>query len=162
LNKNNKKDANEPGLAGWTVWLHKQATSTNWWNRFFKRNNDLYNTPIVATATTDANGNYSFANLGAGTYFVEEKVTSGWKQTSDDVKVVLNNAKTSADIDFANVAKATTTKPTKDDHKNDKDNHGKKDDKKDDQAKSNGWFQYSGNIPNIGNVFGWLHLSVNK
>lgn len=166
-NKNDKQDNGETGLSGWTVWLHKQATSTKWWNRFFKKDANLYNAPIVATATTDANGNYSFANLGAGTYFVEEKVNSGWKQTSDDTRVVLNNAKTSADVDFANVAKATSTKPTKDDHKNDKDNHGKgkgadKEDDWHDNGNHNGWFKFNGTVQSLGNVFGWLHLSVNK
>ncbi len=152
LNKNDAQGAGEPGLSGWTVWLHKQATSTNWWNNWFKGNNDFYNAPIVATATTDANGNYSFGNLAAGTYFVEENEMTGWKQTSDDMKVVLNASKTSADVDFANVAKATTTKPTKDN-----DNHGKgkgadKNDDWHDNGNHNGWFKINSNIS------GWLHL----
>ncbi len=166
LNKNDKQDSGEAGLSGWTVWLHKQATTTNKWLNWFKKH-DLYNDPIVATVTTDANGNYSFGNLGNGTYFVEEKVMTGWKQTSDDTKVVLNASKTSADVDFSNIAKnATTTKDHNDKgNKDNKDTNGKdngkdKGDKNGDQAKANGWFQYTGNIPSIGNVFGWLHLSM--
>jgi hypothetical protein len=31
LNKNDKLDSGEAGLSGWTVWLHKQATTTNKW-----------------------------------------------------------------------------------------------------------------------------------
>jgi protocatechuate 3,4-dioxygenase beta subunit len=35
----------------------------------------------VGTATTDANGNYSFPNQGPGTYTVQEVVPAGWKAT---------------------------------------------------------------------------------
>jgi hypothetical protein len=36
---------------------------------------------LVATTTTDANGNYFFAGLGAGTYTVREDMPNGWYQT---------------------------------------------------------------------------------
>lgn len=152
-NKNDSKDAGEPGLAGWTVWLHKVSTTTSWWNKHFKKSG--YNAPIVMTATTDASGNYSFGNLAAGTYFVEESVMKGWKQTSDDMKVTLAADNSGSRVDFSNVEKK---------NKNDKGNKGKKWDKdvKDDQnddddhdnGKSGKWNQNSVNVKS------WLKLSL--
>ncbi|MFH0951725.1 MAG: NEW3 domain-containing protein [Patescibacteria group bacterium] len=37
---------------------------------------------VIASTTTDPNGNYSFNNLGAGTYHIAEVITTGWLQTS--------------------------------------------------------------------------------
>ena len=37
---------------------------------------------LLATTTTDANGDYSFADLGPGTFTVEEVVQPGWIQTA--------------------------------------------------------------------------------
>jgi len=55
----------DPGLPGWTIELV-----------------DYYNTSIVyATATTDINGNYTFSNVGPGTYAVLQEIPSGWIQT---------------------------------------------------------------------------------
>jgi len=93
LNKNDVRDAGEPGLSGWTVWLHKGGKN--------------YNTPIVSTAITDVNGNYSFSNLSFGAYFVEEQEQSGWNQTSSDTKVSLSSTKPSATVNFSNVQKAS-------------------------------------------------------
>jgi hypothetical protein len=36
---------------------------------------------LVDSATTDVNGDYAFADLGPGTYFVCEPITAGWVQT---------------------------------------------------------------------------------
>ena len=49
-----------PGLAGWCVQLSGSVT---------------------ATATTDANGNYTFTGLPAGTYTVCEVLQTGWRET---------------------------------------------------------------------------------
>ena len=53
----------DPGLQGWTI--------------------DLFNSAgdIIATTVTDANGNYSFSNVGPGTYTVRRKLQAGWIQT---------------------------------------------------------------------------------
>ena len=57
--------AGDPGLAGWTVDLV-----------------DYYDTSLVyATAMTDANGNYTFSNVGPGTYAVLQEIPGGWIQT---------------------------------------------------------------------------------
>jgi hypothetical protein len=37
---------------------------------------------VVASTSTDSNGNYSFAGVGPGTYTVQEVVPSGWIQTA--------------------------------------------------------------------------------
>lgn len=68
LNSNGLKDAGEPGLAGWTMYL-----DTN--------NNGKLDVGETST-TTDANGDYSFTGLVPGTYTVAEVNQSGWQQTS--------------------------------------------------------------------------------
>jgi protocatechuate 3,4-dioxygenase beta subunit len=50
----------DPGLQGWTIDLFNSAGT------------------LVGTTTTDANGNYSFGNLGPGTYTVQEELQPGW------------------------------------------------------------------------------------
>jgi Ca2+-binding RTX toxin-like protein/Leucine-rich repeat (LRR) protein len=68
LNGNGTRDAGEPGLAGWRIFL-----DTN--------QNGSLDAGEVST-TTDANGNYSFNNLAAGSYSVAEVTQPGWFQTS--------------------------------------------------------------------------------
>lgn len=153
LNKNDTQDSGEAGLASWTVWLHKASatTTTSWWKKILK-GHDFYDDPIVATATTDANGVYSFGSLAEGTYFVEESVQAGWKQTSDDVKVSLTAADPSADVDFANIQKsATSTNPGHRGDDNDND-HGHDKGDKGDNGNHNGWFKLNTNIG------GWFHF----
>ena len=58
----------EPGLAGWVVYLDENGNG--------RRDAGERST------TTDANGQYSFTNLGAGTYLVAEVRQSGWVQTA--------------------------------------------------------------------------------
>ena len=62
------------GLSGWTIQLDKDANGT-----------------VDATTMTDANGNYSFTGLTAGTYRIREVNQVGWTQTTvnpGDVTVV--------------------------------------------------------------------------
>jgi hypothetical protein len=67
LNGNGLRDAGEPGLAGWTIYL------------------DLNNNSALDASepfqTTDVNGNYSFAGINTGSYFVREVAQSSWTQT---------------------------------------------------------------------------------
>ena len=60
--RNNAQNAGEPGIPGVTVSLIKDSNGNGIWDA---------GEPIIATDTTDANGNYSFAGLpttdGAGT-----------------------------------------------------------------------------------------------
>jgi protocatechuate 3,4-dioxygenase beta subunit/methionine-rich copper-binding protein CopC len=63
LNGNGTKDPGDPGLSGWTVDLLNASDS------------------VVATTTSDANGNYAFDGLFPGTYSVEELLQPNWTQT---------------------------------------------------------------------------------
>jgi hypothetical protein len=58
------KEANEIGLANWTIVLMNITGAT------------------IANEMTDANGNYSFTNLSAGNYTIGEVLKSGWRQTT--------------------------------------------------------------------------------
>ncbi|TAK57427.1 MAG: T9SS type A sorting domain-containing protein, partial [Bacteroidetes bacterium] len=62
-NGNGMKDGIEAGLSGWTINLTGAATSST---------------------STDAEGNYSFANLGPGTFTVSEVAQSGWAQSTSN------------------------------------------------------------------------------
>lgn len=68
LNGNGVQDAGESGLAGWTIYLDQN-------------NNSKLDAGETSTLT-DANGNYSFTDLAAGTYTVAEVMKPGWQQTS--------------------------------------------------------------------------------
>ncbi len=87
LNNNGARDGGEPGLAGWLVKLSGTQTGT---------------------ATTDANGAYTFYNLFPGTYTVAEQKAFGWAQTGpvDTVYTVsvLNSTRNFTGKDFGNRA----------------------------------------------------------
>jgi hypothetical protein len=68
LNNNGVKDPGEPGLAGWTVYRDLGRSGV------FQAGDP--------TAVTDSNGNYTFANVGPGSYLVREIVPAGWTQTT--------------------------------------------------------------------------------
>ena len=64
LNGNGMDDGGDPGLQGWTVELLDS------------------NGNILATTTSAADGSYSFTDLLAGNYTIEEVIPDGWYQTS--------------------------------------------------------------------------------
>lgn len=64
LDHDGKQDPGEPGLPGWTINLFYQGG------------------PLYASAVTDANGNYTFANIPCSTYTVSEVNQPGWVQTT--------------------------------------------------------------------------------
>jgi subtilisin family serine protease len=67
-NSNGVQDGSEPGLAGWTVYIDA--------------NNNNLPEPAEQQRTTDANGQYSFANLTApAQYIIREVLQGGWVQT---------------------------------------------------------------------------------
>ncbi|WP_235001844.1 SdrD B-like domain-containing protein [Arcanobacterium ihumii] len=101
LNGNGIQDAGEPGLAGVEVQLTKDGQAVT----------DVNGNPVL-TAVTDADGNYSFANLPAGDYHVAvvvptNMVASSTKQGTDtaadsdgtafDVKVANGQVESSFD-----------------------------------------------------------------
>ncbi len=87
LNGNGIKDSGEPGLPGWTINLSGA-------------------TPV--SVTTDANGEYCFNNLAAGTYTIGETNQSGWQQTYPSTPgshtVVLSAGQNVSGINFGNKA----------------------------------------------------------
>ena len=68
LNRNTLRDASEPGLAGWTIYLDANRNGTL----------DGGETSTV----TDADGNYAFTGLEAGSYAVGEVMQSRWDHVS--------------------------------------------------------------------------------
>ena len=82
LNGNGVKDAEDPGLAGWTIFL-----DTN--------DDGILNGEELSTVTA-VDGDYSFSGLADGSYNVREVMQGGWTQTlpgADSFKyvVVLNS-----------------------------------------------------------------------
>jgi protocatechuate 3,4-dioxygenase beta subunit len=97
-NANHIKDAGEPGLAGWVVYLDA--------------NNNGALDPGEVTATTDSTGHYVFAALPPGTYVVREVIPSPmfqrvWVQslpTAGFYAISLTEGLSAGGLDFGNVA----------------------------------------------------------
>ena len=68
LDQDGLKDAGEPGLAGWTIYLDSD--------------DDNQLDPEEIFTTTSAEGSYSFTELFPGNYIVREVLQLGWLQTS--------------------------------------------------------------------------------
>ncbi len=104
LNGNALHDANEPGIAGRTVYLDQ--------NR-----NDALDPGEVSTVTA-SDGSYAFTNLTLGsTYYVAEVLPGGWQQSSPGVSSgavaatewpITLNAQQTATITFNNFASTAT------------------------------------------------------
>jgi len=62
LNASGTIEPSDPGLASWEVELFQSGT-------------------LVADTLTAPDGSYSFGNLGAGSYTIDEVLQSGWTQT---------------------------------------------------------------------------------
>lgn len=106
-NGNGKKDANEVGLAGWTIQLKKQGG------------------PVVS-AVTLADGTYSFIGLNAGTYTLSEVQQSGWRQTQHPGSVKIKSGTVSTNDNFGNTQKVIVAHH--DDHDNEGHNNNKRND----------------------------------
>jgi hypothetical protein len=74
-NGNGVRNIGEPGLKGWTVFLDTNGNGKL----------DVGET----RTTTDVNGNYTFANLGPGTYRVREVGQLGWVQTTNNPRPII-------------------------------------------------------------------------
>ena len=85
---NQVKNPAEPGLAGWTVFLDRNF-------------NDTVDAGDVMT-TTDASGNYLFADLLPNTYRVRELAPDGWLQTTVNSLDIVLTGTSRAGIDFGN------------------------------------------------------------
>ncbi len=83
----------DPGLPNWTIFLDK-----------------LNGTEI--STTTDANGHYSFPDLGPGTYYVREVPQNNWTKTApatDGYDITAESGVTYTDKDFGNFHNFTKT-----------------------------------------------------
>ena len=91
-NGNGQKDAGEPGLSGWTI--------------FIDSDNNAALDVGEPTATTNANGNYAFVGLTVGSYVVREDQQQGWTQTSPPAggahNVTLAADQVVSNVDFGN------------------------------------------------------------
>lgn len=88
------KDEDEEGLAGWTIQLLGPG-----------EHGDLV---VQDTATTAEDGQYTFSNVGPGTYQVREVQQDGWTQTTADPDdVLVESAATITEVDFGNFQYAT-------------------------------------------------------
>jgi hypothetical protein len=88
VNGNGSQDSGDNGLAGWTVFLDAN-------------NNGALDSGEVSTVT-DANGNYSFSELAAGTYHVREIAPAGWMQTTSNQDVTLAATQQVSGINYGN------------------------------------------------------------
>ena len=88
-NGNSVRNIGEQGLQGFTIYLDANNNSTlDVGERF---------------TTTDASGNYSFANVGPGTFIVREIQQSGFTQTTaNPANIVTSSGTNVGGIDFGN------------------------------------------------------------
>ena len=90
LNNNGDRDDDEPGLEDWQIFLDADGDGT--------LDDGERNT------LTDADGDYSFTNLGPGTYTVREVLQAGWRRTSDNpAAATASSGQNAADVDFGNL-----------------------------------------------------------
>jgi hypothetical protein len=89
-NGNGQRDAGEPSLAGWTVFLDS---------------NQLF-TPEQSTVT-DSNGAYQFASQGPGTYTVRVQLPPGWQASTDNPMTIHGQSDTPAMANFGAFQPAT-------------------------------------------------------
>ena len=78
LNGNGTRDAGEPGLAGWTIYLDAN-------------NNGQFDPGSESSDITDASGAYDLLNVPAGLHNVREVAQTNWQQTSPGPAGLSNN-----------------------------------------------------------------------
>lgn len=101
VNGNGIREADEPGLANWTVYLDQN------------QNGQL--DPTELSTITTADGSYRFTGLAAGTYTVAQVLQTGWQSTAIAANpapasqtVVLSPGTTAVGIDFSDRAVLST------------------------------------------------------
>ena len=90
VNANGIWEADEKALAGWTIYIDSVANGTL--------------DPWELSTVTDANGKYSFTNLGPGEYAIQEVNQTGWLQTSPSTPyaLILKVGEKLTDVNFGN------------------------------------------------------------
>lgn len=98
INGNGSKDQGDTGLANWTIVLKDSIGS------------------ILKTLTTDVNGNYTFGDLNAGNYALEEVLASDWTRTfpnaSGTYNITVAAGENVTGKDFGNIMKITIPEPS--------------------------------------------------
>lgn len=136
-NHNEKLDGGESGIAGFTINLYNSANA----------NSGKANKTPFMSATTDANGYFSFANLADGTYSVEEINKAGWHQdTGDYMKLVIKNGNSFPNTNFANTAVSTSTNQG---HGHDGDNNNDDNGNKGDNGNHWGWQNFINHVGHL-------------
>lgn len=95
INGNGAQDSGDGGLSGWTVYLDADNSGT------------LDSGEV--SMTTDADGNYLFANLTDGTYHVREVTQAGWIQTTANQDVTLSATQLVATVNYGNFQVASVS-----------------------------------------------------
>ncbi len=92
---NAQQDQGEPGIEGWEIMLTDAAGN-------------------VVIITTDADGNYTFGSLEAGTYYVSESPVVGWTQTypAGSHTINLQPDENIENVDFGNKEEGNGPEPT--------------------------------------------------
>jgi len=89
LNGNGVRDAGEPGIENWTIYLDQNL-------------NGQLDSGETSVKTT-SNGSFQFSSLAAGTYRVREVLLTGWQQTTTNpADVVLAAGGTKDNVLFGN------------------------------------------------------------
>lgn len=89
LNANGIRDTGEAGLSGWTIFLDTD-------------NNGVLD-PGERQQVTDSNGNYSFANVGPGTFRLREQAKFNWIQMTANPIVTTTSGVTVGGQLFGNI-----------------------------------------------------------
>ncbi|MGB8688753.1 MAG: SdrD B-like domain-containing protein [Microcoleus sp.] len=90
LNANGIDEPTEPKVANWPIYLD------------LNNNNSL--DPIEPATLTNAQGNFSFINLGQGSYLVREVPQPGFRQTTPNpTPLTVSNGTNATNISFGNV-----------------------------------------------------------
>lgn len=90
LNANGINEPTEPKVANWPIYLD------------LNNNNSL--DPIEPATLTNAQGNFSFINLGQGSYLVREVPQPGFRQTTPNpTPLTVSNGTNATNISFGNV-----------------------------------------------------------
>ncbi len=89
LNANGVRDSGEAGLLGWTI--------------FLDTNNNGVLDPGERQQVTDANGNYTFTNVGPGTFRLREEVKFNWIQMTANPIVTTTSGVTVGNQLFGNI-----------------------------------------------------------
>jgi len=97
VNANGIWEAGEQALAGWTIYIDSVANGAL--------------DPWEISTVTDADGKYTFSNLGPGEYAIREVNQTGWLQTSPTTPYALNlkAGEKLTDVNFGNYQLPTIT-----------------------------------------------------